>query len=366
MADEHQLETRPTIGITMGDPHGIGAEVIVKALADHSLRERAKFVVYGLAEQIESAADFAELQPYWHVSPRGIEHGDRRANVRILDFDEHAMHRRGPAQATAEGGRASMAFLEDAMRDARFDEIDAIVTGPINKTSWKLAGYARIPGHTELLAERFRARRVTMMFVGGPLRVALASTHVALFDLRNHFTIGHVFQPIDLMHQAMIDWFGFTRPRIGVAGLNPHASENGRFGDEEARIIEPAIDMARNHGINASGPYPADTLFRRAAHGEFDGVVAMYHDQALIPVKLLAFDEAVNITLGLPIIRTSVDHGTAFDIVDRNRADPGSMKAAIRLAVELADQRRAKKLRDTNGEDSPEITTDPNAENLGA
>jgi len=345
----------------MGDPHGIGAEVIVKALADHSLRERARFVVYGLAEQFETAADFAELQPYWRVAPRGIENSDSGTNVRVLDFDEFSMHRRGPAQATPEGGRASMAFLEDAMRDARFDEIDAIVTGPINKTSWKLAGYTKIPGHTELLAERFRSRRVTMMFVGGPLRVALASTHVALFDLRNQFTIGHVFQPIDLMHQALTDWFGFTRPRIAVAGLNPHASENGRFGDEEARIIEPAIDMARNHGIEASGPYPADTLFRRAAQGEFDGVVAMYHDQALIPVKLLAFDEAVNITLGLPIIRTSVDHGTAFDIVDRNRADPGSMKSAIRLAIELAEQRRAKRLRDAADSESSNATEDSNS-----
>ncbi len=360
MADEQQQERLPTIGITMGDPYGIGAEVIVKALADHSLRERANFVVYGLAEQIEAAADLAELQTYWEVSPRGLANRKITPNVRVLDFDEFAMHRRGPPQATQEGGRASMAFLEDAMRDARYDMIDAIVTGPINKTSWKLAGYDKVPGHTELLAKKFHSRRVTMMFVGGPLRVALASTHEALFDLRNHFTIGRVFQPIDLLHQALTEWFGFVRPRIAVAGLNPHAGENGRFGDEEARIIQPAIDMARNHGIEASGPYPADTLFRRAAHGEFDGVVAMYHDQALIPVKLLAFDEAVNITLGLPIIRTSVDHGTAFDIVDRNRAEPGSMKAAVRMAIELANQRNVKRARDAEEARSSEVSDDAN------
>lgn len=352
MTNDEKPTRLPTIGITMGDPLGIGAEVIMKALADHSLRERANFVIYGLAEQLESAADLAELQSFWKISPRGLENGNGRCNVRILDFDEFAVHRRRPAQATSEGGRASMAFLEDAMRDARYEQIDAIVTGPINKTSWKLAGFDKVPGHTELLADKFHARRVTMMFVGGPLRVALASTHEALFELRHRFTIGHVYQPIDLMHQALTEWFGFLRPRIAVAGLNPHASENGRFGDEEARIIEPAIDMARNHGIEATGPFPADTLFRRAAQGEFDGVVAMYHDQALIPVKLLAFDEAVNITLGLPIIRTSVDHGTAFDIVDRNRADPGSMKAAIRLAIELAVQRRAKQLREAAEADS--------------
>jgi len=339
MSDAPPDNRQPVIGITMGDPLGIGAEVIVKALADHSLRHRARFIIYGLSEQIDNAADFAELTPYWFVAPRGESFDKSRTRVLLLDFDEHALRHRNGACATLEGGRASMAFLEDAMQDASTARIDALVTGPINKTSWKLAGFDKVPGHTELLAERFRARRVTMMFAGGPLRVALVSAHEPLFDLRHSFTIGRVFQPIDLLHEALCEWFGFVRPRIAVAGLNPHAGENGRFGDEETRIIEPAIDMARNHGIEASGPYPADTLFIRAARGEFDGVVAMYHDQALIPVKLLAFDEAVNITLGLPIIRTSVDHGTAFDIVDRNRADPGSMKAALSMAIELAQQR---------------------------
>ena len=339
MSDTPPEARQPVIGITMGDPLGIGAEVVIKALADHSLRSRARFVIYGLTEQIDNAADFAELTPYWFVAPRGEDFVKSKQRVLLLDFDEHALRRRGSACATAEGGRASMAFLEDAMRDAWLGRIDALVTGPINKTSWKLAGHTRFPGHTELLAERFRARRVTMMFVGGPFRVALVSAHEALFDLRHGFTIGRVFQPIDLLHQALRDWFGLVRPRISVAGLNPHAGEGGRFGDEESRIIEPAIEMARQHGIEATGPYPADTIFMRAARGEFDGVVAMYHDQGLIPVKLLAFEEAVNVTLGLPIIRTSVDHGTAFDIVDRNRADPGSMKSAISLAITLAAQR---------------------------
>jgi 4-phospho-D-threonate 3-dehydrogenase / 4-phospho-D-erythronate 3-dehydrogenase len=178
-----------------------------------------------------------------------------------------------------------------------------------------------------------------MMFTGGPLRVALASIHLPLFELRNKFTIGLVFQPIDHLHQALKSWFGVPKPKIAVAALNPHAGENGRFGDEEARVIQPAIDMAVHAGIDASGPYAADTLFWRAAQGEFDGVVAMYHDQALIPIKLLAFDRAVNVTLGLPIVRTSPDHGTAYDIAGKNMADPGSMKAAIRLAIDLATHR---------------------------
>lgn len=322
----------------MGDPAGIGAEVVVKALADHSVRAQARFVVYGMIEQLAYAADLAELTPYWTRSPHETAF-ETDSKVCIADFDEFSIGTRPSKEPSAEAGRASMRFLEEAIGDLWSGRIDALVTGPIHKTAWQLAGYP-FAGHTELLAQRFKARRVTMMFTGGPLRVALASTHLPLFELRNVFTIGRVFQPIDLLHQALRDWFAIARPRIAVAGLNPHAGENGRFGDEEARVIQPAIDMAVNAGIKATGPYPADTVFRRAAQGEFDGVVAMYHDQALIPVKLMAFDQAVNVTLGLPVIRTSVDHGTAFDLVGKNRADPGSMKAAIRLAIKLAEQRR--------------------------
>lgn len=318
----------------MGDPWGVGAEVIVKALADHSLRSRARFIIYGLLEPIAYAADMAELSPFWARAPHERAH-EVDVGAVIADFDEFTMGVRSPREPTAEAGRASMRFLEEAMNDAWENKIDAIVTGPINKTSWQLAGFP-FAGHTELLAHRFKTRRVTMMFTGGPLKVALASVHEALFELRNRFTIGLVFQPIDLLHQALRDWFGIPDPKIAVAGLNPHAGENGRFGDEEKRVIRPAVDMASHAGIRAFGPYPADTLFRRAAQGEFDGVVAMYHDQGLIPVKLLAFDRAVNVTLGLPIVRTSVDHGTAFDIVGKNKADPGSMKSAIRLAIDLS------------------------------
>ncbi len=324
----------------MGDPAGIGAEVIVKALADHSLRDRARFVVFGVHEIISYAGDLAELQPYWRREPHdaAISNG---AEVVIADFDEFALESRPLRRPSAEGGRASMRFLDDAIVAARDGRLDALVTGPIHKTAWQMAGFPFI-GHTDLLAKRLHARRVAMMFVGGPLRVALASIHEPLFDLRNSFTIGRVFQPLDLLHQALREWFNVPEPKIAVAALNPHAGENGQFGDEERRVIEPAIDMAHNVGINAIGPIPADTLFWRAARGEFDGIVAMYHDQALIPVKLLAFDEAVNLTLGLPIIRTSVDHGTAYDIAGKNLADPGSMKAAIALAIDLARRRTQK------------------------
>lgn len=324
---------RSTIGITLGDPHGIGAEVIVKALADPSIRLAARFIIYGLHEVLDFASDLAELRPCWRRMPHE-EAITATDDIVLADFDDIDISSRSFRKPTAEAGRASMLFLEQAVTDAAEGRIDALVTGPINKTSWALAGFP-FEGHTEMLAHRFK-QHVTMMFTGGPLRVALVSIHEPLFELRHHFSIGRVFQPIDHFHQALRDWFGIAKPRIAVAGLNPHAGENGRFGDEEIRVIQPAIDMAINAGIDATGPYPADTLFLRASQGEFDGVVAMYHDQALIPVKLLAFDRAVNVTLGLPIIRTSVDHGTAFDIVGKNRADAGSMKEAIRLAIELS------------------------------
>ncbi|TFG48577.1 MAG: 4-hydroxythreonine-4-phosphate dehydrogenase, partial [Candidatus Brocadiia bacterium] len=188
----------------------------------------------------------------------------------------------------------------------------------------------------EMFAERCRSKRKVMMFVAGPLKIALATIHEALFEVRHKFTIGCVFEPIDLMNTALMQYFNIEKPRIGVAALNPHAGENGQFGDEEQRIITPAIYLAQQHGINCVGPIPADTLFLRSVNGEFDAVVAMYHDQGMIPIKLLAFYSAVNVTIGIPIIRTSPAHGTAFDIAGKNLANPNGMKAAIRTAISMA------------------------------
>lgn len=175
-----------------------------------------------------------------------------------------------------------------------------------------------------------------MMFVAGPLKLALATIHESLFEIRHKFTIGCVFEPIDLLNDALKDYFGIEKPRIAVAGLNPHAGEEGQFGDEEQRVISPAILLAQEAGIHVEGPFPADTLFYHAAQGHYDGVVAMYHDQGLIPIKMLAFDKAVNVTIGLPIIRTSPGHGTAFDIAGKGAANANAMKEAIRVAVQMA------------------------------
>ena len=325
---------KPLIGITMGDPAGIGAEVIVRALGDPELRSQGRFVIYGLEEVMANAADDVGIRPFWFpVGPSEVPDVD--TGVVLVGFEEFDRLDRTPPRPTAEGGRASLAFVHEAVGAAKSGMIDAIVTGPIHKVAWKQAG-CRFPGHTELLADACKTKRVTMMFVADGLRVALASTHVALFDLRNSFTIGLVFQPIDLLHAALTEWFGIEHPRIAVAGLNPHAGEDGRFGDEETRVIEPAMVMAGAVGIDVHGPFPADTLFTPARRSRYDGIVAMYHDQGLIPVKMLAFESAVNVTLGLPIIRTSVDHGTAHDIAGTGQADAGSMTEAIRLACRFA------------------------------
>ncbi|NOX58341.1 MAG: 4-hydroxythreonine-4-phosphate dehydrogenase PdxA [Planctomycetes bacterium] len=323
---------KPLIAVTMGDPGGIGAEVIVKALADPQVRKLGRFIVYGLHEMLTYAADQAEIAPYWFRLHHD-EIDEVRSGVVVADFDE--LPATFSRNATPEGGFASERFLSEAVTANKARFVNAIVTAPINKTSWKMAK-VRFPGHTEYLADAYRCRRVTMAFVGGAMRIALASSHTGLFSLRNSFTIGRVFQPIDLLDDWLRRSMGIEEPRIAVCGLNPHAGEDGQFGDEEKRIIEPAMVMAGEVGIKVEGPFPADTLFIDAAKGKYDGVVAMYHDQGLIPIKLLHFDSAVNVTLGLPVIRTSVDHGTAYNIAGKNRANEGSMKAALKLACQLA------------------------------
>jgi 4-phospho-D-threonate 3-dehydrogenase / 4-phospho-D-erythronate 3-dehydrogenase len=335
------MSYRPTIAITMGDPAGIGPEVIVKALTDPALRHRARFVIYGMNELLAYAADLAEHDVFWWRDPIKGPPRHHPHDVTVIDYDEYAaLHTdlKGPSKL---GGEASMRFCLDAIEAANRGYVDAVVTAPIAKESWHLAGY-KYPGHTELFAERTQAKQHAMMFAGGPIRVALATVHVPLLGVWNQLNIGAIFRPIELAHRALVDWFDIPSPRIAVCGLNPHAGENGAFGDEEKRLIEPAMRMATQQGIRVSGPHPADTVFIGARDGKYDLVVAMYHDQGLIPVKLLGFDQSVNLTLGLPIVRTSPDHGTAFDIVGLNRANASSMRAAISMAIDLAIRRHAR------------------------
>jgi 4-hydroxythreonine-4-phosphate dehydrogenase len=285
---------KPRVAITSGDPAGIGPEVAASAAADRRVLAACQPILYG---------------------PDG--------GVSFV-----------PGQPSADAGRAAYDVIVRAVDAAMNREVDAVATAPVNKHAFRLAG---LPwsGHTDLLAHLTGAHDVAMMFHSDVLRVVLATVHLALADVPRALTAASMEATIELTAREL-PRFGVAHPRIAVAGLNPHAGEHGLFGCEEETIITPAIAVCRARGIDVAGPFPADTVFVRARRGEFDVVIACYHDQGLIPVKLVAFGQAVNVTLGLPIVRTSVDHGTAFDIAGKGVADPESMIAAVLLAARLA------------------------------
>src|SRR5207247_6275546 len=243
-----------------------------------------------------------------------------------------------PGKVSKETGAAQAVYVEEAVERALDGSVAAIVTAPINKEAINLAGYS-YPGHTEMLADLTGATEVGMMIVGGPLRFFFATIHAAIKDVPALLTPERIERAIRLCHRGLTELFGIKRPRIAVAALNPHAGEGGLFGTEERTAIGPGIERALAQGAPSVGPLPADTLIRQAAQGKYDAVVAMYHDQGLIPLKRAAFGKSVNITVGLPIIRTSGDHGTAYDIVGRGVADDGSLSEAIRLAALFAENR---------------------------
>lgn len=316
---------------------GIGAEVVVKALSEPTgPRGSARFVVLGSGAALRSAAKSAGISVFWDEvgasdwsGVRGVSLVDSGCGEGLLASASN------PARATGEGGRLSFEWVDAGVRACLEGRAAALVTGPINKGAWAMGGHGEFPGHTELLAARCGGGAASrMMFEAPNLRTILVTTHQSLASVPAALTVERVLTTIVLGHESCVR-LGVTRPRIAVCGLNPHASEGGLFGDEEARVITPAIGAARGRGIDATGPWAGDTVFGAAVKGKFDLVVAMYHDQGLIPVKLLAFDRAVNFTVGLPIVRTSPDHGTAYDIAGRNLGDPGSMIAAIGLAVRL-------------------------------
>jgi len=328
----------PRIAVTLGDPAGIGPEVALKALADEAVRGLAPVAVFGPPK--ERWAELAGGEPAFltHALPQGAWDGQLEGVELVqVEADLAGLSPGGPSRTS---GEASIRYVLAAVEAAKRGWIDAIVTGPISKEAVAMAGYAW-PGHTELLADEFGAGEVAMMFAGGPFRVVLVTIHVALAEAIRSLTVGRILTACRLGSEAVRRWFGVAVPRLGVCGLNPHAGEAGRFGHEEREIIGPAIEEANAAGLCAFGPLPADTAFRQAMQGRFDLVVAMYHDQGLIPIKTVAFEESVNVTLGLPVVRTSVDHGTAYDIAGRGLADPSSMKAAVRLAVEMVRRERA-------------------------
>jgi len=307
----------PIIGITMGDPAGIGPEVIAKALKDRRAGGAGRTMVIG------STAVFEQV---------GGGH------LPVLDAVKVDRRRIQPGRISTQSGRAAARALQLGLQMAMDGRLDALVTGPVSKHGLHLAGL-RDPGQTEFLARRTMTRRFAMMLATGSLRVVLATRHLPLSRVSPSLTVGRVKTAISLAHRAMIELFGIERPRIGVCALNPHAGEEGLFGRNEKTIIEPAIGELLDRGLAIRGPLPADTVFSPGIRRRFDVIVAMYHDQGLIPIKMSGFGRAVNITLGLPIIRTSPDHGTATDIAGRGQADPESMIRAIRMAARLARRR---------------------------
>ncbi|MCX5721724.1 MAG: 4-hydroxythreonine-4-phosphate dehydrogenase PdxA [Nitrospirae bacterium] len=335
-----KTKEKPLLGITMGDPAGIGPEVIAKALAGTKVRRLCRPLVIGSFSVMQQTVKSLKLKMEV-VRVEGHEAVFPRSNqLAVLDPLDRPLGRFTRGVAASVTGAASVLFIKKAVELSQLGCIDGMVTAPINKEAIKMAG-CHFPGHTELLADLTKTQDSGMMIVGGPLRIMFVTTHVAIKDLSSLLTQAKIEKAIRLAHVALRDLFGIKKPRVGVAALNPHAGEHGLFGDEEERIILPAARAAQAQGIRASDPLPADTLFGKAARGDYDGVVALYHDQGLIPLKLVAFGTCVNLTVGLPIIRTSVDHGTAFDIVGKGIADPGSLVEAITLAATLAKGRSA-------------------------
>ncbi|MFN7130967.1 MAG: 4-hydroxythreonine-4-phosphate dehydrogenase PdxA [Myxococcales bacterium] len=322
--------TLPRLAVTLGDPSGIGPEVSAAALASPALRRRLVPVVFGDDRVWREACRLAGV-PDRLRRVTSVEEADGPSLVEVTAL---AAKDAEPGRPGLGGARAQLAFLEKATDALVAGRLDGLCTAPLSKKQVTRAGIA-FSGHTEYLAERLRAR-VVMMLAGPKLRVAVHTTHVGLRDVSKRLSTDGLLTDLQVMHAALKERFRIGKPRIAVLGLNPHAGEGGLFGDEEAQIIAPAIAAARRRRIDAQGPFPADGLFPRAAQGGFDAVLAMYHDQGLIPVKLLHFDEAVNVTLGLPLPRTSPDHGVAYDIAGRGVARPDSMRAALRMAAELA------------------------------
>jgi len=309
---------RPRLAVTLGDPAGIGPEVVLKALAS-SERPDAEMVVYGPLALLEERARRFSLR-----APSALD-------AEMVDVPAEEEVRLG--SPSRPGGRAAAEAVLAAARDALAGRVTALVTAPLSKEALHIAGYAW-PGHTELLAEAAGVKDVAMMFVGGGLRVALLTIHQSLRSVPDAISSELVTRVVRLVHREL-PRLGARGP-IALCGLNPHAGEGGLLGSEEHAVLAPAVAILREEGIDVVGPFPADSLFVRAVRGEFAAVVAGYHDQGLIPVKLASFGKAVNVTLGLPFVRTSVDHGTGFDIVEKGIAQEGSLLEAMRLAIELS------------------------------
>lgn len=342
---------RPVVAVTMGDPCGVGPEILVKALECDEVHRVCMPLAIGSRLAVERAAQWmgaSAVVESFETADAALErlgHEGSRA-IRLACIGELGESDLLPGRPTRAACEATVRCIETAVQLALDGRVHAVCTCPIQKANLHRHGFP-FPGHTEFLSRLTQTPRVVMMLAGPRLRVSLATIHLSLASVCDHLSTSSLAATIEITARSLMRDFGIERPRLAVAGLNPHAGEEGRFGNEESTVIQPAIEIARAALIQTSctlgGPYPPDTVFFRAYHAEFDAVVAMYHDQGLIPLKLVHFFEGVNVTLGMPIVRTSVDHGTAYDLVGTGRADPGSLRTAILLAAQMARNREARR-----------------------
>ena len=327
----------PRIAITMGDPAGIGPEIIAKALLMPDIYEVCRPLVLGDIGCLEMGSKGIGSVSFQRISTPS-EAFARQGVIEVIPVSKLRADSRLPGRPTKAGGTAMVDYVLKAVELTVGGHVAAMVTGPISKELMHQAGY-EFEGHTELLAHLTGTKDYVMMLAGDRLRVSLATVHCALAEVPRRLTKDLIVKTISITYRALVRDFGIDKPRVAVAALNPHAGESGLFGMEDKTIVGPAVEASIDSGLPVEGPFPADTVFYHASTGRYDAVVAMYHDQGLIPLKLLHFSDAVNISLGLPIIRTSVDHGTAYDIAGKGVVDPSSLVAAIKMAAKIADAR---------------------------
>ncbi|MEW6375484.1 MAG: 4-hydroxythreonine-4-phosphate dehydrogenase PdxA [Thermodesulfobacteriota bacterium] len=329
----------PKIGITMGDPTGIGPEIIVKALSMEEPFQACRPVVFGDREVLLKTIHMQRLPTQVETFEEIPDEGYRPKNIFLSSLSQLNVTSLHVGKPDRECGKAMVKYIEEAVRCVRNGKLDAITTCPINKQVIHSAGYP-FPGHTELIAHLAQTPSVAMMFLGSRWRVVLVTTHLPLQEVSKWITRHRIFSTIQMTVEGLKKYFGINHPRIAVLGLNPHCGEEGLLGEEERMEIVPAIEEARSPGVGVEGPYPADSFFNLSSPTSFDAVISMYHDQGLIPVKMSDFKEAVNFTLGLPFIRTSVSHGTAYDIAGKGLADPTNLIKAMLIASNLSKLKR--------------------------
>lgn len=329
------------IGITLGDYNGVGPEIILKAVQGHQLNNFCTPVIYGSTRVLNRYRQILNLKEIQFFGAQTIDQINRK-QLNVINCWSDNQTDVEPGKSTEAAGRAALAALKAAVGDLKDGKIDALVTAPINKDNIQSPEF-KFPGHTEYLANAFNVRDALMFMVSQQLRVGVLTGHIPLEKVKGQIRPEALRHKITQMLRSLKHDFGKSRPRLAILGLNPHAGENGLLGNEEKEIIQPVIDEFRSKNEFVYGPFPSDGFFASGAFKKFDGVLAMYHDQGLIPFKALAFHEGVNFTAGLPVVRTSPDHGTAYDIAGKNLADPTSLLQAIYLAVDVAQMRSESK-----------------------